>query len=300
MTKNLITIVSVMMLLVGCQQVDLSKYLPEEDEGYAVTFNLSDYSVTGFDESQPMANGAKAVKKAVKPARKLGSVINFAVFRDGEKVKTVNQKITDSDFGTIKMLLPAGNYRMVALVHSGSGKASMTSAEKISFGSNKVTDTFFCSKNITISGNANIDATLSRCVAKFKMTITDEIPADVKEMQFYYTGGSSTLNAVTGFGCVKSRQTEKREVKNHAAGQTFEVYTFPHAMAGSLSMTVTALDVNGGQYAVKTFADVPIEMNKVTNCRVDFFDENVTSQKLSFSLVGDDAWKGEIEYHHKQ
>ena len=296
MTKNLITVVIGMILLGGCQKVDLSEYLPEKESGYAVTFKLSDYSITDFDDSKKTEAESKGTRKAMRPARELGSVINIAVFKDGVKIKTMNQKSTDSSFGTVKMLLPEGSYRIVALVHSCAGNATITSAEKISFPNNKLTDTFSCSKNITVSGNADIDLMLNRCVAKFRMTITDNIPSDVAALQFYYTGGSSTLNAVSGFGSVKSRQTEKREVKNHSDGQTFEVYTFPHAQEGVLDMTVTALDAMGGAYAVKTLAKVPVEMQKVTNCRIPFFGNNATSHDASFSISGDDAWKGEIEY----
>ena len=45
MTKNLITVIIGMILLGGCQKVDLSEYLPEKESGYAVTFKLSDYSI---------------------------------------------------------------------------------------------------------------------------------------------------------------------------------------------------------------------------------------------------------------
>ena len=272
-----------MILLGGCQKVDLSEYLPEKESGYAVTFKLSDYSITDFDDSKKTVVESKGTRKAMRPARELGSVINIAVFKDGVKIKTMNQKSTDSSFGTVKMLLPEGSYRIVALIHSCTGNATITSAEKISFPNNKLTDTFSCSKHITVSGNADIDLVLNRCVAKFRMTITDNIPSDVAAFQFYYTGGSSTLNAVSGFGSVKSRQTEKREVKNHSE-------------EGVLDMTVTALDAMGGAYAVKTLAKVPVEMQKVTNCRIPFFGNNATSHDASFSISGDDAWKGEIEY----
>lgn len=42
----------------------------------------------------------------------------------------------------------------------------------------------------------------------FRLVIKDEIPEQAKKIKFYYTGGSSTLNAKTGYGCVNSKQTE--------------------------------------------------------------------------------------------
>ena len=38
-----------------------------------------------------------------------------------------------------------------------------------------------------------------------RFVLTDDIPSDVKKMQFYYTGGSGAFNALTGLGSVNSK-----------------------------------------------------------------------------------------------
>lgn len=283
MFKNLLFSFVGLLLLAGCQKVDLSEYLGEKGDGYELTFSIGKYQITDA--------------RSQKPASELGTVLNLMVFRGDEKVKTVNQKAGDENFGTVKVTLPQGQYTVLALVHSGSGNASGSSVEKITFPNNKVTDTFSCLTEVDVTKNESVELLLDRVVAKFRFTVVDAIPAEVEKMQFYYTGGSSTLNAATGFGCVNSRQTEIRDVTDHSAGQVFEVYTFPHDMVGELTMTITAIDDNGAEYAVQTLNNVPVEYQKVTNSSMVFFGNSSSSPGSQvLSLYGDDGWKGEINY----
>lgn len=297
MSKLVTTISVLVLLLASCEKVDLSEYLEKGDEGIELTFTLNRYAITDFDDVNGNEGKSPAKhNKVQQSAGELGTVVNFAVFKDGEKVKTVNQKNSDEDFGTVKMVLPAGDYHVVALVHSCSGNATISTPDKITFPNNKVTDTFAYTSDITVSEDQSFNVELQRVVAMFRFIVEDAIPDDVAKMQFYYTGGSSTLDADSGFGCVNSRQTEIREVMNHAAGQVFEVYTFPHDVTGNLNMTVTALDASGNEYAARKLDNVPVEICKVTSCSTSFFDGSSSAQGTGFSLSGDGEWKGEIEY----
>lgn len=70
--------------------------------------------------------------------------LNIAIFdADGTKVKTVAQKDTDSNFGSVALTLSAGTYQLVVIAHCCDGSATITSTEKVTFPSNKVTDTFY-------------------------------------------------------------------------------------------------------------------------------------------------------------
>ena len=294
MTKRIVFFLSLVLLLSGCEKVNLADYLEKSADGYEITFCMSKFIVTDFTRT---ADGdVSAPSKVEASAKDLGTVVNFAVFMGEEKVKTINQKIADADFGTVKVVLPAGDYHIVALVHSCSGNATISSPAKITFPNNKVTDTFVYTTDLTVGEDQTIEAELQRVVAMFRFTVEDAIPADVTKMQFYYTGGSSTLNADSGFGCVNSRQTEVREVADHAAGQVFEVYTFPHDLTGTLSMTITAFDANGGEYAARTLANVPVEQQKITNCSMEFFGGGGTPVGSAFTFYGDSEWRGEIKY----
>ncbi len=102
-------------------------------------------------------------------------------------------------------------YRVVIIGHNGTGNCTISSPEKVKFASNKLTDTFYYYGKLILTDGEETEESieLKRAVAQFKVHITDtEIPAEAHSIKFYYTGGSSTLDATTGYGCVNSRQTE--------------------------------------------------------------------------------------------
>ena len=289
--------VAVVLSLSNCGKIDLDEYLDDDESGkYTVRFSVSEYDITDFEEA---SSSAKAMRKGRKEARELGSVLNFAVFQDGKKVESVNQKSTDSDFGNIAVSLSEGSYQVVVVIHSGSGNATVSSPEKVTFPGNKVTDTFAYCSDLEVEGSCDNTITVDRVVAKYRLTVADDIPDEVKTIRFQYTGGSSTLNPATGFGCVDSRQKEERDVSDHAAGQVFEVYTFPHDTSGSLKLTVTALNKSGETVSEHVFEDVPVELNKVTTHTKTFFgggSGGTIEGDTHVVIGGDDTWTGEINY----
>lgn len=275
------------LILCSCEKIILEDEIEKEQSGSCqLTFNINGFSLTEFDT------------RSVKSANELGSVLNFAVFKNGEKIRSINQKNSDEGFGTVDINLEEGYYEIAIVVHSCEGNATTTSATKISFPDNKLTDTFAYYSDLNVSGNASHNITLERAVSMYRLTITDPIPDEVKRLKFYYTGGSSTLNSTTGFGCVNSRQTEYRNIQNWQNGQSFEVYTFPHAETGKLKMTVTALDAKGNTYKETVFEDVPIEIQKITNHSCTFFGGGTSPVQngTSFGIKGEYDWKGEIKY----
>lgn len=203
--------------------------------------------------------------------------LTVAVFDEsGTKIRTITQKSDDKTFGSVAMTLPAATYRFVFIAESGEGNPTVTSPEYIKFKDNKLTDTFYCCQDINLVDNAESDIVLRRATAMFRLVVNDATPEAVKAMKFYYTGGSSTLDAVTGYGCVNSRQTEYRTVdaSAHTAGSVYEVYTFPHDDGRPLSMTISATDAPTSSATVlymREMVDVPVERNVITSYSGNFF-----------------------------
>ena len=142
-----------------------------------------------------------------KPLEDYCSRLSIAIFDGEEKVKTLNLKAEDG-YKDIGINLEAGKYRMVAIGHNGSGNCTISSPEKVKFYKNKMTDTFFYYGTFNVIDGEDTDdyILLNRAVAQFKVHITDAtIPAEAHSIKFYYTGGSSTLDAVTGYGCVQRK-----------------------------------------------------------------------------------------------
>ena len=229
------------------------------------------------------------------------SFFSFVLFKDGDKVKELKQKSGDSDFGTAALSLPEGNYRLVVIAHNGEGNATVSSADKITFQNNVVSDTFYYYGEVKVDNNLNsLELVLSRPVSMFRFEITDNMPDNVRKMQFYYTGGSSTFSAESGYGNVNSRQTVKIDVKSEQIGRptVFEVYTFLHDNDGSLKMKVSAMDGSENVLYEREFTDVPMRRNAITKYTGTFFDGGSSSSDRMFTFKADGDWNSENEYSY--
>lgn len=279
--KETLTILLTILLLASCE-----KFVYDDSNEEDANLKIS--------ASVPYQNYTKAVR----PLGEICSKISFAVYKDGERVKYVNQKDDDKNYGNVALSVTPGHYSVVVIGHSGSSSATTTNINKVTF-SSKVTDTFLYCKEIDIDNeSANISATLSRVVAMFRLVVTDEFPSNVTQLKFYYTGGSSTIDAETGLGCVESRQTEYRDVVN---GQdTFDIYTFPHDETDVLKIVVTALDAEGNAICEREFNNIEVTVNMITRCTGNLFDGSgsTTFTKIGLDTNADDEWGGttDIEF----
>ena len=225
------------------------------------------------------------------------SRLTLAIFDGEEKLETVNQLSTDNGFGTAYVSLDEGEYRLVVIAHNGKGNCSVSAPEKVKFASNKLTDTFYYYGRLSVNEEgATTNINLRRAVGAFKLHINDEtIPEEIRSIKFYYTGGSSTLDATTGFGCVNSRQTENFSMKD--GGRDFTVYTFPHEEEKNIKMSISFLDADAK--VVKSFekADLKIHQNQTTYTEIsiaDGFGGGDDSTGGGISITVDPTW-GETE-----
>ena len=219
--------------------------------------------------------------------------VSVAVYQNGTRVKQINQTTSDQDFGKIQLTLPAGKYKLLVLAYSGSKSATMTDVEKVTF-SGGMSDTFWYCKDIDLQADTSEDITMKRIVAMFRLSLTDAIPSNVKTLKFAYTGGSSTLNGVTGLGCVNSRQSKDFTITSDMVGKThdFDIYTFPKPESQTLKITVTALDGNGNQIIQHLFEGVEIQCNMITKYTGAFFSGVGSGSNASYAgrLLTDDEW----------
>ena len=227
------------------------------------------------------------------PASEVCTRLNFAVYQtDGSKLKQINQQLGDAAFGTASFLLEEGTYRLVIVAHSSNGNPTMTDIEKIQFtNAQGYSDTFLYSEVITISSEPkSLSPTLNRITALCRFSITDDFPAEVKKMRFYYTGGSGAFDATTGYGNVASKQDVKFDVVS--GKKSFDLYSYPYKNTeGTLHLTVTALDAAENTFVERTF-DVAITRNKISNFSGTFFNGG-GSQSTDVSVDVNATWAGE-------
>lgn len=225
------------------------------------------------------------------------SRLSFVVFDGEEKIETTHQTNEDSDFGTCRFNLDEGEYRLVVIAHNGKGNCTMSLPEKVKFSSNKLTDTFYYYGRLSVDDKgAKADIKLQRAVSAFKLHINDKtLTSEVKSIKFYYTGGSSTLDATTGYGNVNSRQTETFNITGD--NRDFEVFTFPHEDGKTINMTISILDADAK--AIKTYqkSDIKMLRNEITktSISIDGTSEGTGDSGSGGSTIGinftiDDDW----------
>lgn len=239
-----------------------------------------------------------------KPLEDYCSRLSIAIFDGEEKVKTLNLTAEKDGYDDIGINLDAGKYRMVAIGHNGSGNCTISSPEKVKFYKNKMTDTFFYYGTFNVIDGEDTDdyILLNRAVAQFKVHITDAtIPAEAHSIKFYYTGGSSTLDAVTGYGCVQSRQTESFKLQE--GKRDYSVYTFPREENKGLKMTINILDADAQSIKEYSKEGVPVKRNNITQTNISIKDhtisdpdqkENGDSGKGNLGFTVNPDWEGEI------
>lgn len=287
MMKNKTSIILLVMLCLfmpSCEKIS-SEDSPsaQGEDGVNVTFRVSMYTLS------PLGVSARRVRAEV---GEVCSRISYAVFDGDNKLKAVNQVVGDDGFGTLLLTLPLGTYRFVVIAHNGLGNATITSPDKIAFSSNKCTDTFCYYQEVSITEDVAIDVTLKRVVALVRFIVEDPIPSDVAQMKFYYIGGSSTLDAMSGYGCVNSKQTEYRDVDDEMrqGGGTFDLFTFPHTEKDTLKLTVTAMTSDNQIVQERTFTTVPVVKNSVTQYSGKFFGSSDDEGDLDVHFEVDTTW----------
>ncbi len=236
-----------------------------------------------------------SLTRAAQPASEVCTRLNFLIYNtDGSRAKMVNQTSDNAGFGTASFQLDEGDYQLVVVGHSANGNPTSTNPLKISFtNAQGYTDTFLSSGDITIEPEESweVDVTLERIIALCRFVITDDIPADVKKMQFYYTGGSGAFNAYTGLGSVNSKQTVTFDVTDGSQTQ-FDLYTFLHEQSDNIAMKVTALDASGNELYVREF-DVPMQQNHITWLTGTFFNGSSSSSTSVTGVTVNTDWAGE-------
>lgn len=276
-------------LLTSCEKIDMEASGQGADmgDGHNVLIRVVDVDA-GWNGS---------VSRSQVSIAEVCSRLQFAVYRDGDRVKYANQSTSDGSFGSFAVQLEAGVYQLLVLSHSGASNVTTTNPEKLQFknpgasGGTGFTDTFYYYGDMIVGSDGTLaDIHMKRATSMFRLKTADGKPADVKKFQFYYTGGSGTLNAITGCGCVKSQQKVPVELSGSRTGEPliFEMYTFLHQENGVVTFTVTALGDDDNVLYTKKF-EVPMRRNCVTQYTGNFFTDDNGETPAQPNFPDDDS-----------
>ena len=302
--KNYALVASFLMMLVAtltsCEKFALDETSTDPHDANAnVTFHVS------MGKNQSTEFNTKAADSNAIPLEKVCSRLSLGIFDEIGKVKTLNTLSTDKGYGNLSVSLDEGEYRVVIIGHNGTGNCTISSPEKIKFSNNKLTDTFYYYGRLNITSEETEETIeLKRAVAQFKVHITDSvIPANARSIKFYYTGGSSTLDATSGYGCVNSRQTEVFKLAKDQ--RDYSVYTFPHEDSQGLNMKISILDADGKTIRELDKDNIEVKCNYITKANIsiaessgdtpggDGEDEDDKGDG-GFNIQFNPEWEGEI------
>ena len=284
--KLLISICTVCTIVALCVMVSCEKPLMGEKSDEP----KGNLKVTVYEmEKTPF----ESLTRGVEPVSNVCTRLNFAIYdMGGSRVKLVNQTKGTASFGEASFQLEEGDYQLVVLAHSASGNPTMTNPAKIQFtNATGYTDTFLCYGEVSIGEEpVELNVSLDRIVALCRFVITDDFPADVTQMRFYYTGGSGAFDARTGLGSVNSKQDLFFDV---TSGQKqFDLYTFLHDTNGAIHLTVTAYDEDDNIVNERVF-EVPMERNHITWLSGDYFSGSGSSATTISGITVNTDWAGE-------
>ena len=279
------------VMLAACEKpvIDEQADKKGQEQSANVTLRLTTYSQESFTRS------TEALTDQC-------SRLSVAIFRqDGTKVKNVNQSAGSDGYGTIAVSLSEGSYKVVAVAHNSTeGNATISSTEKVTFANNKMTDTFcYCGDLVVGTEPVNKELQMQRVVAMVRLTINGTIPDNVARFKFYYTGGSSTLNPSTGYGCVNSKQTEYRStVLDGSPVKVYELYTAPHELNDVLKLVITAQDADNSTVNEWTMENIPVTKNKITTWTGSLFSNDGVGPSTdgSITITLDTTWGGTVSY----
>ena len=264
-------LLAVCWLLTGCEKAifdDGEDTTQQQEEKKENVYNVV-LTVAGFEE-------LKGKGRATQELTEVCTRLSFVVYQNGTRKKSIHQRQGDADFGRVELTLAAGDYEVLVVGHSSTGKdnPTMTTPEKVQFSNitesgngTGYSDTFYCLDAMTVGGTqVSRTYTLRRAVAMFRLVTTDVKPSEVKQLWFRYTGGSGALNAYTGYGCVNSTQVVIVDTPSEQDGKalTVDLYTIPRDETGLLTIQARALKANGDIVYERTFTNVPVERNTIT------------------------------------
>ena len=281
--RKWILAIAVGIMLTGCEKVVFEDRDGESANGnLTLSVSVSNGTTRSSDEQLGDACGR----------------LNVAVFnRAGEKVKAVAQTAGDAGYGVVRLSLPDGSYTVVVVGHNGTGSATITNAEKVTFPNNKTTDTFCFYGEIDVTGEEQqMDIMLERVVSMIRFVLDDNGDSmGIASLRFYYTGGSSTLSPKTGYGCVQSKQTEYRAWNEEGI---YELYTMPHSKSDVITkMTITAYDAGDNVVGEWVLENIPITVNRVSEYAGDLFGGGGGGTwSMTGNITVNTEWGGVDEY----
>lgn len=231
-TKSLWLIIAA-LLVVSCSKEDGVMDSSSRSDKLEVSFNFFEKSISEIESRAGTADVAQAAspwitradtdgKKNLSECKQI-TELEVALFpEDRDTMYLVTQFSTDKNFGQVKLYVPRGKYKMVAIAAatdkpSKDNKVSIKSQTEVVFPKNEVTDMFYTYQDIAVKDreeSQNYDCILKRGVTVLQLNSQQEIRPDyIKSFKCTITGNcGNVFNPSTGYCLEKTTLTKTYDI----------------------------------------------------------------------------------------
>ena len=211
-TKSLWLIIAA-LLVVSCSKEDGVMDSSSRSDKLEVSFNFFEKSISEIESRAGTADVAQAAspwitradtdgKKNLSECKQI-TELEVALFPEGkDTMYLVTQFSTDKNFGQVKLYVPRGKYKMVAIAAatdkpSKDNKVSIKSQTEVVFPKNEATDMFYTYQDIVVKDREerqNYNCILKRGVTVLQLDSRSEIRPDyIKSFQCTVTGNCGNV-----------------------------------------------------------------------------------------------------------
>ena len=204
----------------------------------------------------------------------------------GELAQSVHQSSTDAGFGSVSIGVAYGSHTFYAVASAGTD--ATTSGTTITWV--KPGDTFYLAETVDLqpSGNKNLQMELKRVSTRLRVSVTDEVPADMSSItvtaMWYYA-----FDYLSGEAAGAQVATRSVSVPSSYAGTTGQLTAGFHSLcpiAGyNTDITIAARRADESAIREVAMSDVPFQRN-----RQSAVSGGLSSTSRGLSLSVNDQW----------
>lgn len=283
------SILSVSIILLTCSCSNDADVAPAEVQTAPVTVTVNDFSMSVEQFAPRRTPQTVASYDGVK-------AITLA-FYDSENVEKYKitqlraDNTTFATFGQFSFSLPMGSYTMVVLGYGSENAMTLTGKTDATFTNDRVRETFVYTQavNVTNIDPLNINATLSRVVARLEVQSTDKRTANATQIRTTFSAGGQGLNPMTGFSTTETGFSNLVTLAQNVGSISGSInYLFLNSDIQEMTVTIDVLDAENTSLSHHVVENVPLQRNRVTRLKGVLFSSSASS---AFSV--ETAWLGE-------
>ena len=319
-TKSLWLIIAA-LLVVSCSKEDGVMDSSSRSDKLEVSFNFFEKSISEIESRAGTADVAQAAspwitradtdgKKNLSECKQI-TELEVALFpEDRDTMYLVTQFSTDKNFGQVKLYVPRGNYKMVAIAAatdnpSKDNKVSIKSKTEVVFPKNEATDMFYTYQDIAVKDREerqNYDCILKRGVTVLQLDSRSEVRPDyIKSFKCTITGNcGNVFNPSTGYCLEKTTLTKTYDISGDrfkAKRFLFTIYFFLGADdVTDITLATQSTDTEDKVAKDLSFKNVHMVKGKMTIYKGPFLS---THSAVSFTIdsptIPDSGFSTEFE-----